>query len=321
METYTHDKKKRFESMINILRYLFLHVLVIVGCLVWPQSGLGVGVQFTETAFPPDLMGMSVDFYGPPEVNGVALPWNHHPRLPWDRYAEKTIGKSGENVNDEKDSFVFGKDIPLGKEGVPPAAVALNWAVGMNDVGTVKEMIARGIDVNSRMEDTRQTPLMAAESAEMAALLLNAGADPRITDSQGATSLHYAVLKEDALGIIPLLLSAGAVVDAVEPAGGETPFLWAKQWFFGIDREKGRKVLGLLHQKGADLNFKDKFGNSLLHIAVMNGNEPLVSLLLEIGADASLINADGMIPLEIARELKFSEISALLQKGLQHPSP
>jgi hypothetical protein len=309
--------------MIHILRCLFIHALVIVGCLVWPQSGLGVGAQLTETVFPPDVMGKSVDFYGPPEVKGVALPWNHHSRLPWDRYAENTIGTSGENVNQgsKKDSFVFGKEIPQGKEEVPPAAVALNWAVGMNDMGTVKEMIARGIDANSRMEDTRQTPLMAAESAEMAALLLNAGADPRITDSQGATSLHYAVLKEDALGIIPLLLSAGAVVDAVEPAGGETPLLWAKQWFFGIDCEKGRKVLGLLHQQGADLNFKDKFGNSLLHIAVMNGNEPLVSLLLEIGADASLINADGMTPLEIARELKFSEISALLQKGLQHPSP
>ena len=73
----------------------------------------------------------------------------------------------------------------------------------MDDLAAVREMIARGVDVNSRMDDTRQTPLMAAASGKMVSLRLIAGVAPRLVDAQGATALHYAVMKEKALSILP----------------------------------------------------------------------------------------------------------------------
>ena len=206
------------------------------------------------------------------------------------------------------------------KNWLPPVAIALYTAVGANDIESVEEMIARGADVNSRMEDTLQTPLMAVESAEMASLLLKAGADARLVDSQGATALHYAVLKEKAVDIIPLLLSAGADVNAVDSAGGETAFQWAKQWFFGMDPDMGEKVLALLLQNGADINAKDKFGDTLLYAAVMNRKEQLVKFLLDKEADASLANGDGRTPLDAARDLKFPEIESLLGNGFKRQS-
>lgn len=196
--------------------------------------------------------------------------------------------------------------------GGPSEVFALNAAAGMDDLAAVREMIARGVDVNSRMDDTRQTPLMAAASGEMVSLLLNAGADPRLVDVQGATALHYAVLKEKALDIIPLLAAAGTDVNAVEPGGSETAFLWAKQWFFGVDPGMGRKVLYRLLQAGADINAKDKLGYTLLHTAAANAKMALAVFLLEQGADASIADTDGRTPLDIARDLKFQEIETLL---------
>lgn len=196
--------------------------------------------------------------------------------------------------------------------GGPPEAFALSAAAGMDDLAAVREMIARGVDVNSRMDDTRQTPLMAAASGEMVSLLLSAGADPRLVDAQGATALHYAVMKENALDIIPLLTAAGTDVNAVEPGGSETAFLWAKQWFFGVDPDMGRKVLDRLLQAGADINAKDKLGYTLLHTAAANEKMALAAFLLKKGADASIADADGRTPLDIARDLKFQEIETLL---------
>jgi ankyrin repeat protein len=89
----------------------------------------------------------------------------------------------------------------------------------MNNVETVTEMIAAGVDVNLRTEDSlAQTALLAATSSRMAALLLKAGADPRLADAHGTTVLHHTVLKEAALSLIPPLVAAGADVNTVEPA-------------------------------------------------------------------------------------------------------
>lgn len=201
-------------------------------------------------------------------------------------------------------------------DSMPPPGIALNMAVAMDDYETVSEMIATGVDVNLRTEDSvAQTALMAAASSRMTAMLLKAGADPRLADMQGTSVLHHVVLKDEALSIIPLLVNAGADPNAVEPTNGETPLLWAKQWFFGLDPKMGFKVLDLLVNNGAGVDAKDNAGNTLVHIAVMNRKQQLVKFLVDKGADVSLANADGRTPLETARDLDFREMVKILSKG------
>ncbi len=307
-------------------RLLFVSSLML-GCLLWFVVILRANNHpIGGTAVFPFGLRMQEDFSsGHPKVEG-GVKAEEGGRAAFDQGGERPVicGTSKEKTKKEGGNVLFfiqrGPAIEGSKDRVPPAAVALSTAVGQNDMEAVKEMIDRGIDVNSRMKDTRQTPLMGAESAEMVSLLLKAGGDPRLVDSQGATALHYAVLKERAPAMILFLLSAGANVNAVEPGGGETPFLWAKQWFFGMDAIMGQRVLALLLQKGADINAKDKFGDTLLHIAVMNGKGQLVKFLLDKGADASLANTEGRTPLDTARDLKFFEIESLLGKDVKHQS-
>jgi len=51
-----------------------------------------------------------------------------------------------------------------------------------------------------------------------------------------------------------------------------------------IDAEKVNKLISLLIEKGAQINFKNKNGQSPLHVAVMQGNSELIKMLIENGA-------------------------------------
>lgn len=68
----------------------------------------------------------------------------------------------------------------------------------------------------------------------------------------------------------------------------------------------------LLIDKGADMNERTDSGWTPLHIMTWDGNEPMVRLLLEAGADGSAALSDGVTPLDIAKKRKFTSIESLL---------
>jgi uncharacterized protein len=88
------------------------------------------------------------------------------------------------------------------KNGVTP----LHRAVRFRSPAAVKELIARGADVNAVDSRTRSTPLHRAvtqtgapatagkmdSAIEIAKLLLANGADPRIKNKNGKTPIDYA---------------------------------------------------------------------------------------------------------------------------------
>ena len=57
-----------------------------------------------------------------------------------------------------------------------------------------------------------------------------------------------------------------------------------------------KSAVELLLLKGADPNIQNKFGNSALHEAYMNGNPYIINLLLEYDADEQLRNNKGLYP-------------------------
>lgn len=67
----------------------------------------------------------------------------------------------------------------------------------------------------------------------------------------------------------------------------------------------------LLIASGADLNVLSQWGDTPLHIASGCGNEAMVKLLLSKGADISIRDNDGFIPSDIASKEGHSEIVKL----------
>ncbi|GAA5966562.1 hypothetical protein JCM8115_006869 [Rhodotorula mucilaginosa] len=64
--------------------------------------------------------------------------------------------------------------------------------------------------------------------------------------------------------------------------------------------------------KGTDLNARDSYGYTALHLATDRGHAPAVQALLAAGADRSIPDEDGHSALDLARLAEHEEIVALL---------
>ena len=95
-------------------------------------------------------------------------------------------------------------------------------AAVLNDLSLLRELIARGVDLNR--VHAGLNPLLAATRdswhgrIEAVTMLLANGADARTADADGDTPLHHAARSSDA-GVAALLLDAGALIDACNHAG------------------------------------------------------------------------------------------------------
>jgi Ankyrin repeat len=87
------------------------------------------------------------------------------------------------------------------------------------DINTVKEQLAKGVDVNA-LNKTKQTALHVTQNADIARLLIARGTNIHARDDMGMTPIFN---KE--VPIAGMLLDAGADIDA-KSAEGNTLFLW-----------------------------------------------------------------------------------------------
>ncbi len=161
---------------------------------------------------------------------------------------------------------------------------------GEIDDDTLGELLNAHPDLESADRDG-QTPLMLAARRGNAALvqyLLEAGAKPDKGNSQGTASLHFAVygasgkralyqIKKterpvDRAACVELLLAAGAKAD--KPGfHGRTALWWAA--YLGRTQEAKRLLAA-----GADPNFRDKRGISVLDAAHEGGQTAMIGVLL-----------------------------------------
>lgn len=118
-------------------------------------------------------------------------------------------------------------------------------ARGKGDVGLLRELLEYGADTEIAESIFGHTPLHTAAKnrrADLAALLLDGGADPNSRTHQGETPLHWAA-GEGALTLVRLLLKRGADPNARD-LWGKTPLDFAK-------KESVRKVLEPVTSKQA----------------------------------------------------------------------
>ena len=142
-------------------------------------------------------------------------------------------------------------------------------------------------------DDWNTHDFFSTATAESVTACLEAGADLGArhdvdwdSPDGGNTPLHFASRYSRDPAVFTVLLEAGADVQA-RNGHGQTPLHLAVQ---------GKKpaVVTELLEAGADLNARDRDGNTPLH-ASWTGYPPVAHLLLELGADPTLVNDEGRV--------------------------
>ncbi len=175
----------------------------------------------------------------------------------------------------------------------------LHVAVALGDREAVRQLLARGADVNAQVRSDESyspewgnTPLhIAARDGrrEMVVLLLESGADVNARNDRGVTPLHRAVNHPE---IASLLIKHGAEINAAD-AQGRTPLHRAAF--------SGRiSSVELLLTRGADPNISDIHGELPLHRAARSGDAAVIETLLAFGTDSEAADNLGLRPLHLA---------------------
>jgi ankyrin repeat protein len=131
---------------------------------------------------------------------------------------------------------------------------ALHWAAENGDADLAQVLIAAGANPRSITRLGQYTPLHLASkrgSAEVIKVLLKGGASPNnVTSSGGASALHLAAMSGSAEAVA-VLVEAGAAVDAREAAWGHTPLMFAASNNYA-------DVVRVLMRNGADASITGK---------------------------------------------------------------
>jgi ankyrin repeat protein len=114
-------------------------------------------------------------------------------------------------------------------------------------------------------------------------------------------------------------LAAGVDVDVVNGRaengdGGNTALWFAAQgpWPGGVDAAR------VLIEAGADVNKRCEHGRTALHMAAAWGHADVARLLLKNGADPTIVDEEGMAPLDVARHGYSSNNVTAEQRSAVH---
>jgi ankyrin repeat protein len=191
-------------------------------------------------------------------------------------------------------------------------AIFSGWGQGA-DVSTLEVLLDAGCDVNQREDGTLtgNTPLHAAvmvasfpeRSEAVARLLLERGADPKLTSVGGKTPLHQAVVTISS-ETVKLLIEAGADTNAKTDSGStavhECIFELRNAFKRSAQSEEDDSAavasefvhenLRLLIENGADVNTPTPKGQPpLLFVVTVAGcPERIIELMLDAGAHTDL---------------------------------
>lgn len=165
-------------------------------------------------------------------------------------------------------------------------------AAKFNDVATVKSLISKGVSPNTT--DPKGDPMLNLairdKSEDVINLLIaNKATDVDLSNKSGETPLMIASINGDLPVVKSLVLQRKAQIDHI----GWTPLHYACA--------RGHlDVAQFLITNGATIDSLSQGNTTPLMMAVQSGNEVLVKLLLDKGADLQLRNSQGLSAIDIA---------------------
>lgn len=179
------------------------------------------------------------------------------------------------------------------------------------DIAGVTALLDAGADIDQQGAGG-QTAAMAATYAnniEMAQRLFARGANPNIQDDMLNTPFLYAGA-EGYLEILKLANEAGADPTILNRFGGTALIPAAEHGYVEVVRY-------LLVHTEVDVNHVNNLGwTALLEAIMLNDGGPAqqetIRILIAHGADVTIADADGVTPMDHARQRGFSEIAAIL---------
>jgi len=225
------------------------------------------------------------------------------------------------------------------KKGAAFESMPLFYAAKRANVEVVKACIAAGVDVNIRYQDGFTALIVAVSEAhehlqidkeiyhennqryrqfnEVVRLLVEAGANPNLSNDSEQTALHAAGNfgeTDIAKTILDTCLTHKKMINLnAEDLYGLTPLHFAC-------RAGNLRMAELLIEWGADVNAQEKYGFTPLHEAVESNHIEIVRLLIRKGADKNIgTNVDfnpyfaGTTPHSVAKIRNFKELADLLK--------
>ena len=214
----------------------------------------------------------------------------------------------------------------------------LHSAVYNRNYDLVQALIRNGVDLAIKDESNKTAYDIAEKNNDKQAM------DLLYRDIDGRTKLHHVIMKVyPCLKEIKRLIALGVYVDAKD-RNGNTPLHWASGNGHAdvvkllIDRgakvgvrngrgetplscvirscwrdiEKAKAIIEALIKAGADINAKNKDGNTALHWVSECGHADVVKLFIKAEADINAKNKDGDTALHRARENNHADVVELL---------
>lgn len=176
-----------------------------------------------------------------------------------------------------------------------------------HDVDYVRQYLENGGNPNPKCSKFAGLLHYTLYHNDIAKMLIDAGTDIESRDCNKNTILHGAIIAENPY-LVKLLVDAGADVHALDIARN-TPL---HNVLYVNSKHTRRSLFELLSERTDNLDTTNIDGLVPLHTAVHLGLTYEVQLLLEHGADITVVTTDQKDPLEIAIQNKFPKIVKLL---------
>ena len=180
-----------------------------------------------------------------------------------------------------------------------------------NDIVAIEQLLLHGSPIDERDAKGRTALLAATHAAriEAANLLISKGADVNAKDSIQDSPYLYAAA-EGPMEILIMTLKAGADLKSTNRFGG-TGLIPASHHGL-IDNVK------VLLETGTDIDhINDLHWTALMEAVILGDGGPvyieIVRLLVNAGADRSIVDKDGVSPLAHAERMGYDKMAKLLK--------
>lgn len=183
-------------------------------------------------------------------------------------------------------------------------------AAAAGDIPTVENCLAAGVDIDT-VNRQRQTAILLAamnQHYDVVELLIKADADINKQDETQLNPFLFGCIKDD-LRLVKIMLAAGTDLDRYTRFGGVGIHPAAEKGYVDLVRELLKTDINVNHTNWVGWT-------PLLEAIVLRDGGPaqqeIVKMLLDGGASPHMTDKYGKTPLQLARELGFTEIADLL---------